>query len=251
MKNGMAMPETDGARCARRAATAPRSATHRLRAIVCATALTLVGANAFAISKDQAKRIYDRIAGVPATDAQLNTLAAGTASNAAMVATQDPSFYNNTIRNLAAPWTNRDQSVFVPLNDYIATVIGMVRDDVPFNTLLSADILYIADSAANVPAYSPANNDLYQALDNDGANLSVHLVKTTQSAVTGCAFAPALSKASAPMHAAVLSTTLMTRGKGASRTNCLICFSIPFMFTSAKSGGDLDLWRQSKHQIAS
>jgi len=34
--------------------------------------------------------------------------------------------------------------------------------------LLSADILYIADSARNVPAYSPANNDLYQALDNDG-----------------------------------------------------------------------------------
>jgi hypothetical protein len=26
----------------------------------------------------------------------------------------------------------------------------------------------------------------------------------------------------------------MTRGKGASRTNCLIGFSIPFMFTSAK-----------------
>jgi hypothetical protein len=183
MKNGMAMPEMDGAR---RAATARRSATHRLRAMVCATALTLVGANAFAMTKDQAKRIYDRIAGVPATDAQISQMvAAGSPSAAAKLATQDPSFYNNTIRNLAAPWTNRDQSVFVPLNDYIATVIGMVRDDVPFNTLLSADILYIADSAANVPAYSPANNDLYQALDNDGADLSVHLTKTTQSAVTG------------------------------------------------------------------
>lgn len=186
MKNGMAMPEMDGARGARRAATAPRSATHRLRVIACATALTLVGANAFAMTKDQAKRIYDRIAGVPATDAQITQMvAAGSPSAAAKLATQDPSFYNNTIRNLAAPWTNRDQSVFVPLNDYIATVIGMVRDDVPFNTLLSADILYIADSAANVPAYSPANNDLYQALDNDGADLSVHLTKTTQSAVTG------------------------------------------------------------------
>ncbi len=183
MKNGMAMPEMDGAR---RAATARRSATHLLQGMVCATALTLVGANAFAMTKDQAKRIYDRIAGVPATDAQLNQMVlAGSASAAASLATHDPSFYNNTIRNLAAPWTNRDQSVFVPLNDYIATVIGMVRDDVPFNTLLSADILYVADSAANVPAYSPANNDMYQALDNDGADLSVHLSKTTQSAVTG------------------------------------------------------------------
>jgi hypothetical protein len=75
--------------------------------------------------------------------------------------------------------------VFAPLNDYTATVIGMVRDDVPFNTLLSADILYIADAAANVPAYSTSNNDLYLALDTDGADLSKHLVKTTQSAATG------------------------------------------------------------------
>ena len=84
-------------------------------------------------------------------------------SRAALIATQDPAFYNNTIRNLAAPWTNRSQSVFVPLNDYTATVVGMVRDNVPFNTLLSADLVYIADSASGVPAYSPANNNMYQS----------------------------------------------------------------------------------------
>ena len=43
---------------------------------------------------------------------------------------------------MAVPWTNRDQTVFVPLNDYVATFIGMVRDDVPFNTALSADLTY-------------------------------------------------------------------------------------------------------------
>jgi hypothetical protein len=43
---------------------------------------------------------------------------------------------------MAMPWTNRDQTVFAPLNDYVATFIGMVRDDVPFNTALSADILH-------------------------------------------------------------------------------------------------------------
>ena len=52
--------------------------------------------------------------------------------------------------------------MFVPLNDYTATVVGMVRDNVPFNTLLSADLVYIADSASGAPAYSPANNDMYQ-----------------------------------------------------------------------------------------
>jgi hypothetical protein len=179
----MAKPKMNGTR---RAEPTPRGTTHLLRAIVCASTLTLLSANAFAqISRDQAKRIYDRIAGVPATDTQLATMAAGNANAAAILATHDSAFYNNTIRNLATPWTNRNQTVFAPLNDYTATVIGMVRDDMPFNTLLSADILYIADSAANVPAYSPANNDLYQALDTDGADLSVHLVKTTQSSATG------------------------------------------------------------------
>ena len=51
-------------------------------------------------------------------------------------------FYNITLKNFAMPWTNRDQTVFAPLNDYMATVIGMVRDDVAFSTALSADILY-------------------------------------------------------------------------------------------------------------
>ena len=152
MKNGMAKPEMNGTQ---RAQASPRAGSHLLRAVVCASALTLLSATALgAISKDQAKRIYDRIAGVPATDAQITTMASGSANAAAILATQDPAFYNNTIRNLATPWTNRTQTVFAPLNDYTATVIGMVRDDVPFNTLLSADILYIADAAANVPAYS-------------------------------------------------------------------------------------------------
>ena len=92
--------------------------------------------------------MYNRIAGIPPTAAELASMtAAADPVTAALIATQDPAFYNNTIRNMAAPWTNRDQSVFVPLNDYTATVVGMVRDNVPFNTLLSADLVYIADSA--------------------------------------------------------------------------------------------------------
>jgi hypothetical protein len=182
MKNAKAKPEINGTR---RADSAPHGSSQLLRAILCASTLTLLSANALAITKDQAKRIYDRIAGVPATDAQLTTMAAGTPSAAALAATQDPAFYNNTIRNLATPWTNRDQTVFAPLNDYTATVIGMVRDNVPFNTLLSADIIYTADAAAGVPAYSNSNNDMYQALDADGADLSVHLQQKVQSAVTG------------------------------------------------------------------
>jgi hypothetical protein len=177
MKNGMAKPETNG--------------THRMRRFARAGgagALLLLSASAFAVNPtaDQATRIYNRIAGVPPSPTVLSQMMATDSVSAALLATQDPAFYNNTIRNMAAPWTNRDQSVFVPLNDYTATVVGMVRDDVPFNTLLSADLVYVG-AGSGIPAYSPANNNMYQAMDDNNVDLSnrANLVSSTQSAVTG------------------------------------------------------------------
>ena len=172
---------------ARRTSATTSLVAKAVRATVCAGALALLATNALAANPnaDQATRIYNRIAGVPPSAAQLTQMTATDAVSAALVATNDPAFYNNTIRNLAAPWTNRDQSVFVPLNDYTATVIGMVKDNVPFNTLLSADLVYIGDSASGVPAYSAGNNAMYLALDANNVDLSVHLVASTQSALSG------------------------------------------------------------------
>src|SRR4030088_3210205 len=144
---------------------------------------------AFGGPREQAQRIYERIAGVPPSATVLDQMAAKTAAGdltgAAAIATDAATFYSVTLKNFVTPWTNRDQTVFAPLNDYTATVVGMVRDDVPFNTLLSADLVYIADSAVSVPAYSPANNDMYEALDADGTDLKAHLVSSAQSALTG------------------------------------------------------------------
>ena len=96
----------------------------------------------------------------------------------------DPSFYNVTLKNFITPWTNEDQTVFAPLNDYTATVIGIIRDDVDFREILSGDILY---TGANIGNFSNADNVHYAALEDQGANLadSNQLIKTTQSAVTG------------------------------------------------------------------
>jgi len=155
-------------------------------------AAALVGAqtSAFAGPREQAKRIHDRLVGTPPSDATLNQMATliGTDPVQAALLAIDPAraestpFYSNTLKNFAAPWTNRDQQVFVPLNDYTATVIGMVRDDLPFNTVLSDDIVYVG-SGSGVPAYNPANNDHYQALDDSNADLRAVLTRTTQSAV--------------------------------------------------------------------
>jgi hypothetical protein len=61
----------------------------------------------------------------------------------------------------------------------------MVRDNVPFNTLLSADLVYIGDGKSGEGSYSSASNAMYDALDAANADLSVHLISSTQSALTG------------------------------------------------------------------
>ncbi len=137
--------------------------------------------------REQAKRIHDRLAGVPPTPAKLDEMAAflpGNPQAAAEIAMQNRNFYSVTLKNFASPWTNRDRNVFVPLNDYTATVIGMIRDDVPFNQLLSADILYVGDQGLGLPAYSMTSNALYEQMENENMDLGTALVQSTQSAVT-------------------------------------------------------------------
>ncbi len=156
------------------------------------TALVALAAFAFAADagpREQAKRMHDRIAGVPPSDSVLDAMeieiAAGRTQQAALLAMDNPAFYAVTLKNLVTPWTNRDQTVFVPLNDYTATVIGMVRDDVPFNELLSADILYVGNAGLGLPAVSVTSNTHYEQMETSGANLLTGLQRTTQSGVYG------------------------------------------------------------------
>jgi hypothetical protein len=143
----------------------------------------------YAGAREQAKRIHDRLAGVPPSEAVLNQMeslvSAGDISAAADIAMNNPAFYSVTLKNWVTPWTNEDADVFAPLNDYTATVIGMVRDDMDFRQILSGDILYVGNSSAGAPAYSMSNNAHYQALDDQSANLQEVLQATSQSAVTG------------------------------------------------------------------
>ncbi len=160
-----------------------------LQSLAVGLATMLFFANAHAGPREQAKRIHDRIAGVPPSEAVLSQMETeitnGDPSAAAYIAMDNVNFYNVTLKNLAAPWTNREQNVFVPLNDYVATVIGMTRDDVPFNTLLSADLTYVGRSGVVSAAPSPANNDHYAQLESNNINLRDELVATTQSSIMG------------------------------------------------------------------
>ncbi len=158
----------------------------RLAAVV---ALAACAASAHAGPREQAKRMHDRIAGVPPSATVLNLMeteiAGGRADAAAQLAMNNPAFYSVTLKNLVTPWTNREQTVFAPLNDYTATVIGMVRDDLPFSEVLSADILYVGGGGLGLPAVSASNNDHYAQMETRGVNLLTGLTRTTQSGVYG------------------------------------------------------------------
>jgi hypothetical protein len=154
-----------------------------------ACVLVLQAGVALADARSQAKRIHDRLAGVPPTEAVLDSMAGdiagGRATDAAYKAMEHRAFYDVTLKNFAMPWTNRDQTVFAPLNDYVATVIGMVRDDIPFDRVLYDDILYVGRSGLGLPSVSASSNDHFAALESQHVNLKEDLVQATQSSVYG------------------------------------------------------------------
>jgi hypothetical protein len=154
----------------------------------------MVSLTALAGPVEQATRIYNRIAGVPPSAQEAKAMAdliqAGKPNEAAQIAIDSSYFYNVTLKNWVAPWTNEDQSSQVPLNDFSATIIGSIRDDIPYDRLLWDDVLYTGADALSagatpaIPAFSPASNDHFIAMDNQNIDLKQNLVKRVQSQIT-------------------------------------------------------------------
>ncbi len=151
--------------------------------------LTNLSISSHAGTLEQAKRLHDRIAGVPANEQTLTNMATLIDDNkeieAAYIAMESPDFYRTTLKLFATPWTNKDQDIFLPLNDYSATIIGMVRDDVDFRQILQSDITYVGNEDLGLPPVSASNNVHYQTLDEEFTDLASHLVQVPQSTITG------------------------------------------------------------------
>ena len=155
----------------------------------------LFASQLFADSRTQAKRIHDRLAGVAPSIKTLDTMEAlvadGKFVDAAYIAMENKHFYSTTLVNLITPWTNEARAVFPEdidegiLNDYTATVIGVIRDDIDFRKILYDDILYHAPAVS--PAYSYSSNAHYKEIEKQGLDLSddTKLVQVTQSEKTG------------------------------------------------------------------
>ena len=154
---------------------------------------------AYAQTREQARRIHDRLAGVPPSESVLQAMTNATQAShqvcsnkgvsgaecAAYIAMEDPSFYNVTLKNFSAPWTNRDFNVFVPLNDYMATVIGLIRDDADFRTVLYGDVQYVGRAGTVSTPAAANNNTHYEELEAGNHDLKDVLERRTQSSING------------------------------------------------------------------
>lgn len=161
-----------------------RDGTDRTVLLALCTAFLIFSESALADSRVFAYRLFNRLNGTPPSTLKLDEMAAlvdqGKYQDAAMAAIHDPSgnFYNVTLKNFFSRWSNKDQTPRQPLNDYVATAIGIVRDDAPFTQLLSEDVLYTAERGT---LYSLSSNAHYEQIESQHLNLATALKKTTQS----------------------------------------------------------------------
>lgn len=153
--------------------------------------LSFISFSALAGPREQAWKLHNRLTGVPPVktanqdplrDMEL-AIAGGRPEDAAEIATQNPNFYNIVLKNWIKPWSNREQTSRVELNDYVATVLGIIRDDLPFTEVLSGDIIYTVNGAT--PGYSSTDNNHYVNAEDRNLNLMTSLMRQTQSALTG------------------------------------------------------------------
>jgi len=167
------------------------------RAFLATAALAISVPSAWAGPREQARRMHDRLVGIPPTPAVLDSMeaqiAGGDALGAAAQAMSHPLFYTSALKNWVTPWTNVAQTVFAPLNDYTATVIGIIRDDRPFTDVLTADLVYVGAPSVSSTAYSQTDNAHYAALEAARVDLSnpAFLVAQTQSGLPNAQIAAA------------------------------------------------------------
>lgn len=113
-------------------------------------------------AREQAERLYSSLTGSKATREQLDHMES-------ILAKEDPTdsremvrdlakdivdskglmnnhgaFYSVVVKNLVTPWSSKEGLVVGDLNDMTATVIGYIRDERIFNSILHENIIYKA-----------------------------------------------------------------------------------------------------------
>lgn len=135
-----------------------------------------------------ALEIYKRLAGIttpidnPVLVEMEQHLSRGNQKAAARLATQESSFYNLVVRDFAARMSTRDVTINENFNDFIATFIGVTRDDIDARQLLTGNFIYMGSSDTNVPSDLEKDvlrsNNHYQALERENYDFASVLNRT-------------------------------------------------------------------------
>lgn len=139
----------------------------------------------------RASEIYERLTGAktpiynPILTQMEERLNGNDAVGAAALVTENPLFYNITVRNFAGKMSNRDETINFPLNDFTATVIGAVRDNISAKELLYGDFFYMGDSTKAAVSSDDIDdvlrsNNHYDSLDQGNYDLKAVLMKRKQ-----------------------------------------------------------------------
>lgn len=144
----------------------------------------------YAGPKEKAYRLFSRLNSTPPSQEKLNQVTTLISQNrnkeAAMLIMEEENFYNLSLKNWVKSWSNVERTPRVPLNDYVATVIGIIRDNVPFDQVLYGDHLYIGTNTPTaLTAYSKLNNTHYEELERNRLSLKTYLTRVSQSETTG------------------------------------------------------------------
>jgi hypothetical protein len=136
-------------------------------------------------AEDQAMDLYRHLAGVtinitdPIYIQMVDLIKNGQRREAAKLAVNTKEFYMVTVRDFAGKMSTRDGTTLAPLSDFVATVIGAVRDDVPAPELLTENFYYRSKKTSATPALVineiVKSNKHYADLEASGANLMTEL----------------------------------------------------------------------------
>lgn len=146
-------------------------------------------------SRFKALQLYQRLVGVktsidnPKLIEMANNLASGNDIAAARVATSEPGFFNNVVRDFGARMSTIDEVSTAPVSDMVASVIGVTRDGTDARELLTGRFFYMGNSDAPVPNNIledvVKSNNHYAALEADGYDLAAALARVDTQYLRG------------------------------------------------------------------
>jgi len=142
--------------------------------VIASILLSSLVSHAQAISENRylARKIYNRLTGtnLPIDHPTLTEMESHIFENnlfaAAEVATRDKNFFNITVRDFASQMSTRDETIKEEFNDFTATVMGVVRDNISAKELLVGNFYYAARAnitLANVQEFNRPIEDFLES----------------------------------------------------------------------------------------